>query len=176
IAILIAVLAAPARGTTLINGFSDAIVATGLSNGTAMAIAPDGRIFVCQQSGKLRVIKDGALLAAPFLNVSTTSRGERGLLGVALHPNFPSTPFVFVYYAVPTAPVHNRLSRFTGDGDVAQPGSEVVLADFNSLSSATNHNGGGLHFGPDGKLYVGLGENANSANAQTLANRLGKIL
>jgi glucose/arabinose dehydrogenase len=176
IAILVAVLATPARGTTLPSGFSDAIVATGLSNATAMAIAPDGRIFVCQQNGKLRVIKDGALLAAPFLSVSTTSSGERGLLGVAFHPNFPSTPQVFVYYTVPTAPVHNRLSRFIADGDVAQPGSEVVLADFNPLSSATNHNGGAVHFGPDGKLYVGLGENANSANAQTLANRLGKIL
>ncbi len=175
-AIAILVLATPARGTTLVSGFSDAIVATGLSNATAMAIAPDGRIFVCQQSGKLRVVKEGALLAAPFLSVSTTSSGERGLLGVAFHPNFPSTPHVFVYYTVPTAPIHNRLSRFTADGDVAQPGSEVVLADFEPLSSATNHNGGALHFGPDGKLYVGLGENANSANAQTLANRLGKIL
>jgi glucose/arabinose dehydrogenase len=59
---------------------------------------------------------------------------------------------------------------------VAAAGSEVVLVDLDNLSSATNHNGGAIHFGPDGKLYAGVGENANSANAQTLSNRLGKIL
>jgi glucose/arabinose dehydrogenase len=141
-----------------------------------MAIAPDGRIFVCQQNGQLRVIKNGAFLAAPFLTVPTTPAGERGLLGVALHPDFPATPHVFVYYTVAAAPVHNRLSRFTAAGDTAVAGSEVVLVNFENLSSALNHNGGAIHFGPDGKLYVGVGENANSANAQTLANRLGKIL
>ena len=171
-----AALAEPAAASTLVTGFSNAIVATGVTNATAMAIAPDGRIFVCQQTGQLRVIKNGALLATPFVTVSTTSSGERGLLGVTFHPNFPATPQVFVYYTVPTAPIHNRLSRFTAAGDTAVAGSEVVLADFDALSSATNHNGGALHFGLDGKLYVGLGENGNSANAQTLANRLGKIL
>src|SRR5262245_57128818 len=64
-------------------GFTDALVATGLTNPTAMALAPDGRIFVCEQAGTLRVIKNGALLATPFLTVTVDSSGERGLLGVA---------------------------------------------------------------------------------------------
>ena len=72
--------------------------------------------------------------------------------------------------------VHNRVSRFTASGDVAAAGSEVVLLDLDNLSSATNHNGGALNFGPDGKLYVAVGENANGANAQTLSNLLGKML
>jgi glucose/arabinose dehydrogenase len=108
--------------------------------------------------------------------LSVTSTGERGLLGVAFDPNFSANQFVYLYYTTSTSPIHNRISRFTASGDVAAAGSEVVLADLDNLSSATNHNGGAIHFGPDGKLYAGVGENANSANAQSLNNRLGKIL
>jgi glucose/arabinose dehydrogenase len=141
-----------------------------------MAFAPDGRLFVCQQTGQLRVIKSGALLPTPFVSLSVDSSGERGLLGVAFDPNFSSNHFVYLYYTTNVAPIHNRISRFTANGDVAVAGSETVLVDLDNLSSATNHNGGAIHFGPDGKLYAGVGENANSSNAQTLANRLGKIL
>ena len=143
---------------------------------TAMAFAPDGRLFVCLQTGQLRVIKNGTLLATPFVSLSVDSSGERGLLGIAFDPNFSSNQFVYLYYTVPTAPIHNRISRFTANGDVVTAGSELVLVDLDNLSSATNHNGGAIHFGPDGKLYSGVGENANSANAQSLNNRLGKIL
>ena len=71
-------------------GFTDSLVASGLTNPTAMALAPDGRIFVCEQGGNLRVIKNGTLLATPFLSVTVDSSGERGLLGVAFDPNFVS--------------------------------------------------------------------------------------
>src|SRR5207249_1987602 len=68
-------------------------------------------------------------------------------------------------------------SRFTANGNTALPGSEVVLLDLDNLSStATNHNGGAIHFGLDGKLYIGVGENATGTNSQTLANLLGKML
>src|SRR6185503_12450835 len=120
--------------------------------------------------------KNGALLPTPFLTVTVNSSGERGLLGVAFDPQFASNGFVYVYYTATTPAIHNRVSRFTASGDVALAGSEVVLLDLNNLSSATNHNGGAMHFGPDGKLYVAVGENANSANSQTLSNLLGKIL
>src|SRR5204863_8992952 len=100
----------------------------------------------------------------------------RGLLGIALDPNFATNNFLYVYYPVPGSPAHNRISRFTANGDVALAGSEFVLVDLDNLSSAINHNGGAIHFGPDGKLYVGVGENANAANSQTLSNRLGKLL
>jgi glucose/arabinose dehydrogenase len=68
------------------------------------------------------------------------------------------------------------VSRFIANGDVAVPGSESVILELNPLSDATNHNGGAIHFGLDGKLYIGVGENANGANAQTLSNLLGKML
>ncbi|HVG34609.1 MAG TPA: PQQ-dependent sugar dehydrogenase, partial [Pyrinomonadaceae bacterium] len=172
---LTAFLLSSAGAATLPTGFTETQV-SGLTNPTAMAFAPDGRIFVCQQSGQLRVIKNGALLATPFLTVTVDSAGERGLLGVAFDPNFSSNGFVYIYYTATTPSVHNRVSRFTASGDTAVPGSEVVLLDLNPLSGATNHNGGAMHFGPDNRLYIAVGDNANGANAQTLGNLLGKIL
>jgi glucose/arabinose dehydrogenase len=175
-ALLLAACAAAAA--TLPSGFTETQI-TGLSNPTAMTFAPDGRLFVCQQGGALRVIKNGALLATPFVSLTVDSAGERGLLGVAFDPNYATNRFVYVYYTATTPATHNRISRFTADAanpDVATAGSEVVILDLNNLSSATNHNGGAIHFGADGKLYVGVGENANAANAQSFGNLLGKML
>ena len=141
-----------------------------------MQFAPDGRLFVCRQSGQLRVVQNGTLLATPFLTVAVNASGERGLLGVAFDPDFATNNFVYVYYTATSPTIHNRVSRFTANGNVAVPGSEVVLLELNALSGATNHNGGAIHFGNDGKLYVAVGDNANGANSQTLSNLLGKIL
>jgi glucose/arabinose dehydrogenase len=149
---------------------------TGLASAAAFAQAPDGRIFVAEQGGALRVVKNGALLATPFVSIAVDSAGERGLLGVALSPNFATNGFVYVYSTRTAGGTHNRISRYTAAGDVAAPGSETTLVDLPSLSSATNHNGGGMHFGLDGKLYVGVGENANAAQAQDLSNPFGKLL
>jgi len=160
---------------TLPAGFTETEI-SGLSNPTAMEIAPDGRIFVCQQGGSLRVIKNGTLLATPFITLNVDPNGERGLLGIAFDPNFATNNFLYLYYTVPIDPRHNRVSRFTANGDVVVPGSETIIMELENLTSATNHNGGGLHFGPDGKLYVAVGENATASNAQTLSNRLGKML
>lgn len=161
---------------TLLKGFSETILAAGLSAPTSMAFAPDGRLFVCEQTGALRVIKNGTLLSTPFVSLNVDASGERGLLGVTFDPNFASNRFVYVYHTVPGAAAHNRVSRFTANGDVAAANSAAVIVDLDSLSSATNHNGGAIHFGPDGKLYIATGENARRDNAQSLGNRLGKIL
>jgi glucose/arabinose dehydrogenase len=161
---------------SLPSGFSETQIASGLPNATAMAFAPDGRLFVCLQGGQLRVIKNGALLSTPFLTVTVNSSGERGLLGVSFDPNFNTNQYVYIYYTATTPAIHNRVSRFTANGDVALPGSEIIIFELNNLSGATNHNGGAIHFGSDGKLYVAVGENANASNSQTLANLLGKIL
>src|SRR6266576_3537018 len=166
------------KAATLPAGFTESQWGSAMpSAATAMTFAPDGRLFVCLQSGHVRVIdKDGVLLANPFATLSVDSNGERGLLGVAFDPNFASNHYVYVYYTVPGSPAHNRISRFRANGNVAAANSEFVLVDLDNLSNATNHNGGAIHFGPDGKLYAGVGENANGANAQSLSNRLGKIL
>ena len=142
-----------------------------------MEFAPDGRLFVTQQGGQLRVIKNGVLLPTPFLTLTVNSAGERGLLGIAFDPNFAANQFIYVYYTATTPAVHNRISRFKANGDVVDTSAgELVLLDFDNLSSATNHNGGALHFGIDGKLYAAHGDNANGSNAQTLNNLLGKII
>jgi glucose/arabinose dehydrogenase len=115
----LAMLVAPALAATLKSGFTETIVASGLSNPTAMAFAPDGRLFVCLQGGQLRVIDNNQLLPTPFVTVTVNSSGERGLLGVAFDPNFVSNQFVYVYYTATTTTIHNRVSRFTANGNVA---------------------------------------------------------
>src|SRR5687768_11456364 len=85
-------------GATYPSGFSEVQFVSGLSSPTAMAFAPDGRLFVCQQTGALRVIQNGVLQGTPFLTVSVNSSGERGLLGVAFDPAFASNNFIYVYY------------------------------------------------------------------------------
>jgi glucose/arabinose dehydrogenase len=152
---------------------------TGLTNATAFAQLPDGRLLIAQQGGALRVVNGGALLPAPFVQLAVDSTGERGLLGVASHPDFARNGYVYVYHTTTAGGVHNRVSRFTADlaggGDVAVAGSEVVLFDLPPLRD-TNHNGGAIHFGIDGKLYVGVGDNGRSKTAQDLSKPLGKIL
>ncbi|HEX5749168.1 MAG TPA: PQQ-dependent sugar dehydrogenase [Archangium sp.] len=155
--------------------FTDTLVTDGLDAATSMAIAPDGRLFVCEQEGRLRLIQDGRLLSAPFLTVDTDDSGERGLLGVALDPDFPRQPYVYVYYTALTPQVHNRVSRFTANGNQAVPGSEAILFELPPLG-ANNHNGGALHFGPGGKLYVAVGDNTRSEQAPRLDSLLGKVL
>lgn len=93
-AALICVGSGSAAAATLPGGFSETLIASGLRHPTAMAFAPDGRLFVCEQAGTLRVVKDGVLLPTPFVSLTVSSIGERGLLGVAFDPGFASNGFV----------------------------------------------------------------------------------
>jgi len=174
--LLIILLANISQGATLPTGFSETQVAIGIGSPTAMAFAPDGRLFVCEESGAVRIIKNGSLLATPFATVNADASNERGLLGIAIDPNFTANQFIYVYYTTATPTLHNRVSRLTGNGDIAVAGSELVLLELNDLSSNSNHAGGALHFGVDGKLYVATGDDNVSANSQTLANLFGKLL
>src|ERR1041384_3277080 len=138
---------ATALMASLSNGFVETQI-SGVFNGTAIALHPDGRIFVCQQTGELRVIKNGAVLPTPFMTLTVNSDGERGLLGVAFDPNYATNRFVYVYYTATTPTIHNRVSRFTAstsDPNVAAAGSELVILELNDLTTATNHNGGAIH-------------------------------
>lgn len=148
----------------------------GLSAATAFTQAPDGRLFIAEQGGRVRIVKDGQLLTLPFLTLNVDERGERGLIGIALHPSFATNPWVYVHYTTNAGPgSHNRISRFLALGDLAV-GLEDRLVDLPQLSNATNHNGGALHFGADGKLYVGVGDNARSENSPDLSVPFGKLL
>ena len=163
--------------TVLPAGFTESLVATGFDPPTALEVAPDGRLLLAQQNGKLFVIENGAKVATPALDLSArlSTVGERGLLGVTLDPNFTANGYVYVYYTR-ADPLNNRVSRFTMAGNAIDPATELVLADLDPLSAASNHNGGALHFAADGTLLVATGENANPPSAQSLATRHGKIL
>ncbi len=145
-----------------------------------MAFSPDGRrLFVTLQNGNVRVVKDGALLARPFVTVATDTFFERGLLGVAVDPNFASNGQVFTYHTTTASGASKQhvVTRFTADatGDIASGIGTTIFSI--PAGSAGNHNGGALNFGPDGKLYVAVGDGANTpANAQSLTSLNGKIL
>ena len=107
-------------GQNFPNGFNQVLVANGIAKPTVMAFAPDGRLFVAQQTGELRIIKNGVLLPQPFISLSVSSAGERGLLGIAFDPAFATNNFIYLYYTLPTG-TNNRISRFTANGDVVVP-------------------------------------------------------
>jgi glucose/arabinose dehydrogenase len=146
-----------------------------------MVVAPDGRLFVCEKGGALRVFRNDILLPTPFVTLDVDTQGEHGLDGVALDPHFADNGYVYVYYTARTPTIHCRVSRFTANGDVAVPGSEVVLLELDTVST-THHVGGGLRFGNDGRLYVPVGDDSYLqtqdplSNPQALSNLKGKIL
>ncbi|HEX8911570.1 MAG TPA: PQQ-dependent sugar dehydrogenase, partial [Humisphaera sp.] len=162
---------------TLPAGFAEAKVGSGFKEPTDMAVAPDGRLFVTEKGGAVRVIKNGSLLTTPFATLSVDTYRDRGLDAIALDPNFATNGYVYLYYtkADPTNPntapngAVNRLSRVTVDPanpDRAKSGSEVVLLD-NVPSNTGYHIGGLLEFGTDGKIYLGTGDGGVPFDAQT---------
>jgi glucose/arabinose dehydrogenase len=162
---------------TLPPGFADTLVAGGIDRPVALDFAPDERVFVTEQKGNVRVVKNGVTLPTPFAQLDAASNGERGADGIAVDPDFTTNHYVYVYYTAKAPRVHNRVVRFTADGDVAAAGSQTTIFEVDNLDPGSYiHNGGAMHFGPDGKLYVATGENGNGANAQSLNTTLGKIL
>jgi glucose/arabinose dehydrogenase len=159
------------------------LVVSGLSEPVALRHAPaDARLFVVQQGGSIRIIDGGSLVPTPFLNVNAgaggtapplgfTSSGERGLLGLAFHPNYTANGQFYVYYTDANGDtVVSRYLRSAGDANLADAASGSVVLRIDQDFS--NHNGGDIHFGPDGRLYIGLGDGGRGNDpcnrAQTL--------
>lgn len=163
------------------DGFEISTVATGLSGATALDIANDGKIFVCEQDGHLRVIENGKLLSEPVLSLDVEHNWERGLIGVAVAPNFLSDPHIYVVYVSDKPYTHHRVSRFRVEGNRADPASEKILLMGDDQSKfggnvPAGHQGGAIHFGIDGKLYIGIGEQTAKTPSQRFDALQGKIL
>jgi putative heme-binding domain-containing protein len=170
-----------AGALTLPDGFKFDVVAGGISGATALETSPDGRIFVCEQHGALRVVKNGKLLPEPFVKLAVDSTWERGLIGVTVDPDFPRTPHVFVCYVAARPYPHHVVSRLTAVGDVAEPNSEKILFEGDDQTKLggdvpAGHQGGAIHFGKDGKLYIAIGDQTAGKPAQSLGSLLGKLL
>ena len=158
-------------------GFEETRIADGLDP-TGLATLPDGRLLVTEKVGRLRLVADGALRPEPLIDLSATidNSHERGLLNVAVAPDFVTSKAIYLYYTVAGEPAHNRISRFRLDGNTVAAASEVPICELPALGRVGYHNGGGLAFGRDGKLYIGVGENTVGPRAQDVGNRMGKIL
>ena len=156
-------------------------VASGLSFPLYLtAPVGDPRLFIVEKGGRIRIVKDGALLPTPFLDISGQVSGgnEQGLLGLAFHPQYATNGRFVVHYTDPAGDTRVSGFRVSGNPDVADPASEVSILTADQPFS--NHNGGQVLFGPDGFLYVMLGDGGASGDpgsrAQSLADLLGSIL
>lgn len=161
------------QAATLPPGFAEILVAQELDP-TAMALAPDGRLFITEKNGKVLIVENGQLLPDPFLILNVDNYNERGLSGIAFHPDFAQNGYLYLYYTVKDEN-HNRVSRFTANGNYVLPGSETILLEIDQLNG-TIHNAGSMAFGIDGKLYISVGDGANDLAAQQFNSLLGKVL
>lgn len=178
---LILILGSALHAQSVPPGFTVESHGGSLPGGTAMACAPDGRVFVAQLSGIVRVIKGGVLLETPFHTASAVDSPagtDRGLLGLCLDPGFASNGYVYIYYTTSSPTSHNCVRRIRANPlnpDVSD-GTETPIVDLEDLGADTMHNGGAIRFGTDGKLYLGIGDNAAPELSQSLTSRFGKIL
>ena len=148
-------------------------VTPGLTVPVAMAVVPDGRMFVNEQlSGRVRVVNTATWqLQADFCNVSVSAIGEMGLLGIAIDPDFSSNHYVYLYYTV-DSPYRNRVVRYTDTSGVCT--NPTIIVD--NIPASGIHNGGIIHFGPDRNLYIMTGDAAQASLAQDLTYLGGKML
>ena len=158
-------------------------VVGGLSSPLAVVNAGDGsgRLFVVEQSGRIRIVRDGVLVDPPFLDIRRRilSGGERGLLGLAFAPDFPTDPRLFVNYTdLNGNTVVSSFSVPAATPDQADSRSERILLQIDQ--PFPNHNGGDVDFGPDGDLYIATGDGGSGGdplgNGQSLTTLLGKLL
>ena len=149
--------------------------ASGLEAPWALDFAPDGRIFLTERGGRIRIIQDGKLLPQPWLTLDVAATGEAGLLGLVLDPGFAQNRFVYVAYTTRAgAGLQNRLVRLREDPATGKGVLDRVLLD--GIPGNIYHDGGRVKFGPDGKLYWTMGDAQNSAAAQDPTTLNGKIL
>jgi glucose/arabinose dehydrogenase/PKD repeat protein len=162
-------------GSTAPSFVNDRVI-IGLDEPTQIAFTPDGRMLIAERDGTIWVVPAGAsqVSPTPFLQLpSVATEDERGLLGITLDPQFALNGYVYTYYT--HGSLRNRVSRFTAIGDAASSSSEVVLWQ-NTTPAAIWHQGGDLHFGPDGYLYVSVGDHLQSQTAPDLDSYNGKLL
>lgn len=162
-------------------GFTVETVATGLNGAVAMEVLPDGNVLIAEQPGNLRLVRNDQLLENPVYSFPVILDWERGLIGVTVAPNYSTQPYVYVCYVTGQPYPHHVVSRILVDGDFATAGAEEVLFKGDDQRQyggnvPAGHQGGGIHFGSDGCLYLGIGEQTAGDPAQRLDNLLGKIL
>ncbi len=156
-------------------GFREVVVARGFDSPVSMAFAPDGRLFVCEQAGRVRVVKQGRLLERPLLTVPARASVEDGLLGIACDPDFARNGWVYVCWTDSVPVPREVIERFTVRGDRVVPGSAKRLVELDPRANHV-HVGGTLRVGPDGRLWLGTGDDDRGEAAQSLRSTAGKLL
>lgn len=157
-------------------GVEVGVVAGGLETPWAIAFSADGRIFVTERPGRVRIIKDGNLQKEPWMILDAHEVGEAGLMGLALDPEFSRNRFVYAAYTYrdSSGRLKNRLARLRDQPATGNGVMDKILLD--GVAGSNNHNGGRVKFGPDGKLYWTTGDAQNARLSQNVSSLNGKIL
>lgn len=153
--------------------FTVTTLVTGLQAPWEIAFTPDGRVFLTERPGRVRLVTDGKLEPEPLLTLDVAAVGEAGLLGLALYPDFNRQPWIFLYYTYAEGQsLWNRVVRYTLLGNRLTDPSIIL----DRIPGASIHDGGRITFGPDGRLFVTTGDARNPLAAQDLSSLAGKIL
>ena len=161
----------------------EVVLSGGLTFPTSFEFLPDGRMLVTEFQGRILIAQAGANVVDPtpvitipnFFNEDVTVGGERGLVNVVADPDFEENGYIYAFYTA-AVPQRDRVARFTMVGNTAAPASEFIVWQGQATSSSTDHHGGGLAFGPDGKLYISTGDNGDPPSSQPLTSDHGKII
>src|SRR5262249_49365702 len=160
---------------------NEILLDVGLNAPTSIEFLPDGSMLITEFGGNIKMLPPGAtqVNSTPVLTLTNIFHdmvdlgGERGLVSITADPNFTTNHFIYVFYTA-NSPQRDRVSRFTLVGASADPASEVVIWQGALSSSSTDHHGGYVGFGPDGKLYISTGDNGDPASCQSLKSDHGK--
>lgn len=178
--IIVAVAAVTALSSRSAHGASGGTlrqIASGLSMPTDVKSAGDPRLFITEQPGRIRIYNGTTILSTPFLDVSTlvSCCTERGLLGLVFHPAYASNGFFYVYYTNTSGDIVVARYHVSADPNIADPNSASIVLTI-PHPGQSNHNGGGMQFGPDGMLYLGVGDGGGSGDPSNNAQNFGVLL
>jgi glucose/arabinose dehydrogenase len=159
--------------TPLVTGFDIQIIASGLDTPWALAFLPDGKLLITERPGRLRILAHGKLDPNPITISDVYENSEGGLLGLAVHPNFTTNHYIYLYQTYKnTKGIFNRVDRYVFENNTLSNKKTII----DDITASSNHDGGRLKFGPDGKLYITSGDAYNDKNGQDKNSLNGKIL
>lgn len=174
---LISLFLFPLQSTTAQTTFSLEEIASGLASPVDIVCSYNSLLFVVEQGGDVEIIENGQPRNIPFLSISVRGGGEQGLLGMAFDPDYENNGYFYVNYIPATGSNRTVVSRFSVSAQsefLADPNSELEIISI--AQPYSNHNAGDLNFGPDGFLYIAMGDGGAGGDPENYSQNTGSLL